>query len=125
MTVPQLKELVKENNPPRGIFAKLKKKQDLVDYLEDLFSEESDAADVESASTDTGASSSDEPSTISSDENPFDLIATTFPGALTNADLVNMIHKALDDAGYDKEKTLVATSLCCDEVNRPLETDLS
>lgn len=49
----------------------------------------------------------------------------SFPGALTNADLIEMITGTLGAKGFDTKKTLVATSLCCDEVNRPLETDLS
>jgi hypothetical protein len=56
---------------------------------------------------------------------PFPQAVESFPGALTNNELVQMIDATLSEAGYDKEKTLVATSLCCDEVNRPLEQDLA
>jgi hypothetical protein len=56
---------------------------------------------------------------------PFPKAVEAFSGALTNNELVQMIVTSLDDAGYDREKTLVATSLCCDEVNRPLEGDLA
>ena len=48
-----------------------------------------------------------------------------YPGALTNKELVQMIDATLSEAGYDRENILVACSLCCDEVNRPLETDLA
>eukprot|EP00586_Coscinodiscus_wailesii_P011911 CAMPEP_0172493070 /NCGR_PEP_ID=MMETSP1066-20121228/24406_1 /TAXON_ID=671091 /ORGANISM="Coscinodiscus wailesii, Strain CCMP2513" /LENGTH=656 /DNA_ID=CAMNT_0013263041 /DNA_START=369 /DNA_END=2339 /DNA_ORIENTATION=- len=58
-------------------------------------------------------------------EAPFPQATRAFPGALTNSQLVSMMEEVLEGAGYDKSKTLVATSLCCDEVNRPLETDLS
>ena len=50
-------------------------------------------------------------------------ISTAFPYALTNMELVDKIKNMLSDYGYGKS-TLVATSLCCDEVNRPLEEDL-
>jgi len=56
---------------------------------------------------------------------PFEQVQKVYPGAITNAELVKKIKTTLSDKGYDLEKTLVATSLCCDEVNRPLETDLS
>lgn len=52
-------------------------------------------------------------------------IEEAFPGALTNAALVNKLTAALTAKGCNLGKTLVATSLCCDEVNRPLETDLA
>merc|ERR1712051_307064 len=42
-----------------------------------------------------------------------------FPGALTNSELVSKITETLEKKGYNKETSLVATSLCCDEVNRP------
>jgi len=47
-----------------------------------------------------------------------------FPGALTNADLMKRVSERLQPYGYGKS-TLVATSLCCDEVNRPLEKALA
>jgi hypothetical protein len=51
-------------------------------------------------------------------------IAMAFPGALTNAELMKRISERLEPYGYGKS-TLVATSLCCDEVNRPLEKSLA
>jgi len=46
-----------------------------------------------------------------------------FPNALTNKELLAFIRKKLAPYGYG-QTSLVATSLCCDEVNRPLEKDL-
>jgi len=46
-----------------------------------------------------------------------------YPGALSNKELINKLQKTLEPHGYD-HKTLLATSLCCDEVNRTLERDL-
>lgn len=43
-----------------------------------------------------------------------------FPEAVTNAELVTKVTRALRKFGYDSD-TLVAFSLCSDEVNRPLE----
>jgi len=62
---------------------------------------------------------------LKTDVKPFPKVQDTFPGALTNDELVDKITAALKAKGYDETKTLVATSLCCDEVNRPLETELS
>ena len=47
-----------------------------------------------------------------------------FPGALTNAELMKRVSERLGPYGYGAS-TLVATSLCCDEVNRPLEKALA
>jgi Limiting CO2-inducible proteins B/C beta carbonyic anhydrases len=44
---------------------------------------------------------------------------------LSNADLKTFIHEQMKENGYNEKTTLVATSLCCDEVNRPLETELT
>ena len=43
-----------------------------------------------------------------------------FPNAVTNAELVTKVTRALNKYGYDAN-ALVAFSLCSDEVNRPLE----
>lgn len=51
-------------------------------------------------------------------------IAVAFPNALSNADLLKRVQERLTPYGYGKN-SLVATSLCCDEVNRPLEKELS
>lgn len=58
-------------------------------------------------------------------EKPFEKVADVFPGSKTNAELVATISSELQDAGFDLDKVLVATSLCCDEVNRPLESVLA
>jgi Limiting CO2-inducible proteins B/C beta carbonyic anhydrases len=50
-------------------------------------------------------------------------IKEAFPRAVSNADLIKTLKRALEPYGYGKT-TLVATSFCCDEVNRPLELDL-
>lgn len=50
-------------------------------------------------------------------------IDKSFHGAQKNKELVNNIKSALDKYGYGKD-SLVATSLCADEVNRVLEKDL-
>jgi hypothetical protein len=55
---------------------------------------------------------------------PFAKAVSAFPGALTNKELIEMIDATLFESGFDRETTLVATSLCCDEVNRHLETDI-
>lgn len=46
-----------------------------------------------------------------------------FPGALSNAELMKRLGERLAAYGYGSN-SLVATSLCCDEVNRPLEKAL-
>jgi len=51
-------------------------------------------------------------------------ISMSFPGALTNAELMKRVGERLEPYGYGST-TLVATSLCCDEVNRPLEKALA
>lgn len=52
------------------------------------------------------------------------VVERTFPEAVTNQVLVTRITKALESHGYVRDKTMLATSLCCDEVNRELENDL-
>lgn len=51
------------------------------------------------------------------------VIKSSFPNALTNQDLVKKVTAALSDKGYDSSNTLLATSLCCDELARRLEDD--
>eukprot|EP00563_Minutocellus_polymorphus_P002449 CAMPEP_0181036654 /NCGR_PEP_ID=MMETSP1070-20121207/8982_1 /TAXON_ID=265543 /ORGANISM="Minutocellus polymorphus, Strain NH13" /LENGTH=383 /DNA_ID=CAMNT_0023114315 /DNA_START=13 /DNA_END=1164 /DNA_ORIENTATION=+ len=53
-----------------------------------------------------------------------DKIEEVFPGAKSNKKLVKEVASALKELGYGKD-SLVATSLCADEVNRVLEEDLS
>ena len=51
-------------------------------------------------------------------------LSEAFPGALTSAELSTKVKEMLVASGYDEKTTLVATSLCCDEVNREFEKDL-
>jgi Limiting CO2-inducible proteins B/C beta carbonyic anhydrases len=51
-------------------------------------------------------------------------IQECFSGAQTNAALMESIRVSLEDHGFGNS-SLVATSLCCDEVNRTLEKDLA
>jgi hypothetical protein len=51
-------------------------------------------------------------------------VQAAFPGAVSNAALVDKVKDALAKYGYGKN-TLLATSFCCDEVNRPLEEDMA
>lgn len=52
-----------------------------------------------------------------------DMITGIFPGALSNAELETNVVKALSKKGYTSDNTLLATSLCCDELARRLEDD--
>lgn len=51
-------------------------------------------------------------------------VNTSYPGALTNTDLISKVKTTLDKHSYGST-TLLASSLCCDEVNRVLEKDFS
>lgn len=51
-------------------------------------------------------------------------VKSAFPGALTNAEIVEKVKSTLTSHGFGKN-SLLATSLCCDEVNRVLEKDLA
>jgi len=51
-------------------------------------------------------------------------LGMAFPGALKNDELMKRISERLAPYGYGST-TMVATSLCCDEVNRPLEKALA
>jgi hypothetical protein len=53
-----------------------------------------------------------------------DKLKAVYPKAVTNADLVSKVSTTLSKHGYGST-TLVATSLCCDEINRVLEKDFS
>lgn len=52
-------------------------------------------------------------------------MTVTYPNAITNDELVAKVTSILSTNGYTESKTLLATSLCCDEVNRVLEKDFS
>lgn len=47
-----------------------------------------------------------------------------FPGVIAAHNLVRATEKVLSDSGFEASKTLLATSFCCDEVNRNLEDEL-
>jgi hypothetical protein len=51
-------------------------------------------------------------------------LTATYPNAITNDELVSKVTGVLSTHGYTESNTLLATSLCCDEVNRVLEKDL-
>jgi Limiting CO2-inducible proteins B/C beta carbonyic anhydrases len=58
-------------------------------------------------------------------------ILTVYPKAIPNIEVMDRIQRSLTPYGYFGSKengtinhTLLCTSLCCDEVNRPLEQDL-
>uniref|UniRef100_A0A7S2RWZ3 Limiting CO2-inducible protein B/C beta carbonyic anhydrase domain-containing protein n=1 Tax=Eucampia antarctica TaxID=49252 RepID=A0A7S2RWZ3_9STRA len=52
------------------------------------------------------------------------LVKSTFPGAMSNKDLETKVVEILAKKGFEGENTLLATSLCCDELARRLEDDL-
>ena len=54
----------------------------------------------------------------------FPLVEDLFPGAIPYSQMLNGLAKNLVDKGFQIPKTLCATSLCCDELNRPLERAL-
>ena len=49
---------------------------------------------------------------------------TYYPGAMSNTELVSSVTSKLKSYGFTNENTLIATSLCADEVNRTLEHSL-
>lgn len=52
-----------------------------------------------------------------------DLITSIFPGALSNEELETRVVEVLEKKGFTSTNTLLATSLCCDELARRLEDD--
>lgn len=52
------------------------------------------------------------------------MITSIFPGALSNKELEERVVETLsEELGYTSDNTLLATSLCCDELARRLEHD--
>ena len=51
------------------------------------------------------------------------LVKKTFPGAISNQNLVNKVVGVLEGKGFASENTLLATSLCADELARVLEDE--
>jgi len=63
-------------------------------------------------------------STVAASASMADKVTSAFPKAITNAELVEKVTGTLKQFGYG-ESTLVASALCCDEVNRVLEKDFA
>lgn len=63
---------------------------------------------------------------MTSSKDDFDaIVKSNFPGAMKDCDLVKKLHSILSlKYGMTKENTLLATSLCADELARVLEDDL-
>ena len=53
----------------------------------------------------------------------FDKVNDIYPGAITNQELATKVVSLLDQKGFSASNTLLATSLCCDELARRLEDD--
>ncbi len=53
------------------------------------------------------------------------LVKSKFPGAISNKELEAKVVSILSDKGLAPGKTLLATSLCCDELARSLENDFN
>ena len=53
------------------------------------------------------------------------IVQANFPGALNNKDLVTKVVDILALKGYSGSTSLLATSLCCDELARQLENDFN
>jgi len=49
---------------------------------------------------------------------------SAYPGSLRSVDLASKIYGTLVQHGFTTDSTMLATSLCCDEVNRELEQQL-
>eukprot|EP00567_Pseudictyota_dubia_P015258 CAMPEP_0197439896 /NCGR_PEP_ID=MMETSP1175-20131217/6537_1 /TAXON_ID=1003142 /ORGANISM="Triceratium dubium, Strain CCMP147" /LENGTH=306 /DNA_ID=CAMNT_0042969899 /DNA_START=79 /DNA_END=999 /DNA_ORIENTATION=- len=52
-----------------------------------------------------------------------EVVKSLFPNALSNGELETRVVDVLSEKGYDGTNTLLATSLCCDELARRLEDD--
>ena len=53
------------------------------------------------------------------------LVKDAFPGAISNKELEEKVVKVLEGKGLTPANTLLATSLCCDELARNLEDDFN
>lgn len=53
------------------------------------------------------------------------LVQERFPGAISNRKLLTKVVANLEAKGFRGNNTLLATSLCCDELARQLETDFN
>ena len=52
-------------------------------------------------------------------------IGKVFPGALSNSEITSTVVPLLAEKGFTPDNTLLATSLCCDELARQLEDDFN
>lgn len=60
------------------------------------------------------------------DNKDFDkIVVDHFPGAMSNKEIVSKVASILATKGYTPANTLLATSLCCDELARQLEDDFT
>eukprot|EP00571_Detonula_confervacea_P011023 CAMPEP_0172306688 /NCGR_PEP_ID=MMETSP1058-20130122/7707_1 /TAXON_ID=83371 /ORGANISM="Detonula confervacea, Strain CCMP 353" /LENGTH=280 /DNA_ID=CAMNT_0013018655 /DNA_START=20 /DNA_END=859 /DNA_ORIENTATION=- len=62
-------------------------------------------------------------STTSSSEDFDKVVKAAFPGAISNTSLVKKVTSIVSKKGFTPTNTLLATSLCCDELARVLEDD--
>jgi hypothetical protein len=53
------------------------------------------------------------------------IVQSYYPGAISNKKLVSKVVDILTSKGYSPANTLLATSLCCDELARQLEDDFN
>eukprot|EP00980_Cylindrotheca_fusiformis_P009642 scaffold2134_cov93-Cylindrotheca_fusiformis.AAC.4 len=53
------------------------------------------------------------------------ILSSSFPKALSNEELVSRVSSRLGSLGFSASNTLLVTSLCCDELSRPLEQDFA
>ena len=53
------------------------------------------------------------------------MVKKSFPGAISNRDLVNKVVDAVDSKGFTPANTLLATSFCADELARVLEDEFN
>lgn len=113
MTSKRLKKLVQASRPGKAAVRGMKTREEKINFLKN----QEKWSNTPGAST-FGLSAS------GASEAPFAQATKAYPGALTNKEFVTMVSDVLTANGYDPKKTLVATSLCCDEVNRPLEAEL-
>lgn len=106
LSTSQLKKLIKLQNPPKGTLRRLSTRSQKIQFLQSQQQTGGAAVSKKAASS---------VSLDSVGDLPFRPATQAFPGALSNAEFCTMIKDTLEGAGYDPSKTLVATSLCCDE----------
>lgn len=122
MTVKELKDIVRNLNPPKGTMTKLKKKKDVIDYLLLQSSASDEKTNHEHVDNKNDISSS--PLTESSVKlqqpekaQEFPKVLDIFPGAVTNEELFKEIKETFKDIGLkqdDINNLFVATSLSSD-----------